>query len=72
MAIGPPLDPSTGLHPALTTVPLHGVDPSQIVLATRAGDRNRLVTAFRKIAEATLTGPTRPHDRPTAPADSAA
>lgn len=54
VAIGPPLDPATGLHPALTTIPLHGVDPSQIVLATRTGDRNRLVTSFRKIAEATL------------------
>ncbi len=50
MAIGPPLDPSTGLHPGLTTVPLHGVDPTRVVLATRAGDRNRLVTGFRTIA----------------------
>jgi hypothetical protein len=27
------------------------------VLATRAGDRGRLVVAFRKLAEAYLTGP---------------
>ena len=34
---------------------LRGVEPSQVVvLATRAGDRNRLVTAFRKHAEARL------------------
>ncbi|MFI1120426.1 LysR family transcriptional regulator [Streptomyces hygroscopicus] len=56
VAIGPPLDHATGLHPSLTTVPLHGVEPSQVVLATRAGDRSRLVTAFRKHAEALLTG----------------
>jgi len=59
VAIGPPLDHATGLHPSLTTVPLHGVEPSQVVLATRTGDRSRLVTAFRKHAEALLTG-TRP------------
>ncbi|MFF9585540.1 LysR family transcriptional regulator [Streptomyces achromogenes] len=56
VAIGPPLDHATGLHPGLTTVPLHGVEPSQVVLATRTGDRSRLVTAFRKHAEALLTG----------------
>ncbi|NKQ55128.1 LysR family transcriptional regulator [Amycolatopsis sp. K13G38] len=39
----------------LTTVPLEGVEPSHVVLATRAGDRGRLVADFRKIAEAQLT-----------------
>ncbi|MEU3410255.1 LysR family transcriptional regulator [Streptomyces sp. NPDC006658] len=57
VAIGPPLDYATGLHPSLTTIPLQGVEPSQVVLATRTGDRSRLVTAFRKHAEALLTGP---------------
>ncbi|NIY69299.1 LysR family transcriptional regulator [Streptomyces malaysiensis] len=74
VAIGPPLDPATGLHPGLTTVPLHGVEPSQVVLATRADDRNRLVTGFRKIAEAVLTGPGRPVPHPPrdgSPAESA-
>ncbi|MFC0553663.1 LysR family transcriptional regulator [Planotetraspora thailandica] len=52
---------SPGLHghslrPDLTTVPLEGVEPSHVVLATRAGDRSRLVAAFRKYAEAHLTG----------------
>ncbi|MFB9468036.1 LysR family transcriptional regulator [Nonomuraea salmonea] len=56
VAVGPPLDHATGLHPALTTVPLRGVEPSQVVLATRAGDGSRLVAAFRRHAEATLTG----------------
>lgn len=45
------------LRPDLTTVPLHGVAPSHVILATRAGDRSRLVTAFRKSARGCLTGP---------------
>ena len=45
------------LHPALTTVPLEGVDPVHVVLATRASDRSRLVAAFRKSAHAHLSGP---------------
>ena len=44
-------------RPDLTTVPLRGVEPSHVVLATRANDRNRLVAAFRKSAQAYLTGP---------------
>ena len=44
-------------RPDLTTVPLHDVEPSHVVLATRAGDRSRLVAAFRKSAQALLTGP---------------
>jgi DNA-binding transcriptional LysR family regulator len=45
------------LHPELTTVPLYGVEPSHVVLATRAGDRSRLVAAFSRCAHAHLTGP---------------
>jgi DNA-binding transcriptional LysR family regulator len=45
------------VRPDLTTVPLRGVKPSHVVLATRANDRNRLVAAFRKSAQAYLTGP---------------
>lgn len=37
-------------RPDLTTVPLHGVAPCHVVLATRAGDNGRLVAAFRKCA----------------------
>ncbi|MCW2652413.1 MAG: LysR family transcriptional regulator [Mycobacterium sp.] len=44
------------LRPDLTTVPLEGVEPSHVALATRAGDHSRLVAAFRKCAEAHLTG----------------
>jgi DNA-binding transcriptional LysR family regulator len=43
------------VRPDLTTVPLEGVEPSHVVLATRAADRNRLVAAFCKYAEAHLT-----------------
>lgn len=45
------------LRPDITTVPLQGVEPCHVVLATRAGDRSRLVAAFRKLAEAHLRGP---------------
>ena len=45
------------LHPDLTTVSLDDVDPSHVVLATRASDRSRLVAAFRKHAQNCLTGP---------------
>jgi hypothetical protein len=47
--------PVSGLRPDLTTVPLEGVEPSHVALATRAGDRGRLVTAFRKCARSHLT-----------------
>jgi DNA-binding transcriptional LysR family regulator len=46
----------TRLRPDLTTVPLEGVEPSRVALATRAGDRRRLLTAFRACARAHLTG----------------
>ena len=45
------------LRPDLTSVPLHGVEPSQVALAVRAGDRGRLVTAFRKVARTHITRP---------------
>ena len=42
------------LRPDLATIPLDGVEPAQVVLATRAGDKNRLAASFRKIAQALL------------------
>ncbi|WP_236790535.1 LysR family transcriptional regulator [Amycolatopsis sp. GM8] len=45
------------LRPDLTTVPIEGIDPCHVVLATRADDRSRLVAAFRKSAQALMTGP---------------
>ena len=44
-------------RPDLTTVPLRGVEPSHVVLATRADDHSRLLAAFRKSAHALLTDP---------------
>ncbi|SPM36199.1 LysR family transcriptional regulator [Mycobacterium rhizamassiliense] len=50
---------TTGFHkrlrPDITTVPLEGVEPGHMVLASRAGDRSRLVAAFSKLAAAHLT-----------------
>ncbi|MGC9535886.1 LysR family transcriptional regulator [Streptomyces sp. UG1] len=45
------------IRPDLTTIPLDGVDPNHVVLATRAGDRGRLVADFRKCARDTLGRP---------------
>jgi DNA-binding transcriptional LysR family regulator len=47
------------LRPDVTTIPLEGVEPSHVVVATRADDRGRLVAAFRKAARAHLTSSTR-------------
>jgi DNA-binding transcriptional LysR family regulator len=46
-----------GPRPDLTMVPLEGVEPGHVVLATRTGERSRLVAAFSKAAQALLTGP---------------
>ncbi|HEY0937543.1 MAG TPA: LysR family transcriptional regulator [Trebonia sp.] len=45
------------VRPDLTTIPLHDVPPGHVILATRTGDRSRLVAAFRKSAQDWLTGP---------------
>ncbi|MGW0420927.1 hypothetical protein [Streptomyces sp. NPDC003015] len=42
------------LRPDVTAVPLHGVEPAHVVLATRAEERSRLVVAFRKAARTLL------------------
>lgn len=46
---------ATDHRPDLTTVPLHGVEPSHVVLATRADDASRLVAALRMLARSHLT-----------------
>jgi DNA-binding transcriptional LysR family regulator len=43
------------IRPDLTAIPLHGVEPGHVILATRAADRSRLVAAFRKSAQDCLT-----------------
>lgn len=50
---------SAAPSPDLTTIPLEGVEPGHVVVATRTRDRSRLVTAFRKSAHDCLTGPAR-------------
>ncbi|MET9116112.1 LysR family transcriptional regulator [Streptomyces longwoodensis] len=52
-----PLPRTHALRPDLTTVPLEDVGPTPVLLVTRAGDRRRLVTEFRRTARALLTGP---------------
>lgn len=47
------------LRPDLTTVPLRDVEPSHVVLATRAGDRSRLLAAACKSLQSHLGPPSR-------------
>ncbi|WP_460528267.1 LysR family transcriptional regulator [Flindersiella endophytica] len=54
----------TRVRPDLTAIPLDDVEPSHVVLATRAGDRNRLVAAFGKIARTHLTPAPHDHEHP--------
>jgi DNA-binding transcriptional LysR family regulator len=44
-------------RPDLMAIPLEGVEPVHVALATRADDRSRIVAAFRRIASAQITGP---------------
>ncbi|WP_371537642.1 LysR substrate-binding domain-containing protein [Streptomyces sp. NBC_00466] len=56
VAIVPAALYAAGVRPDLTTVPLHGVEPGHVVVATREGDRARLVAAFRTSARDCLSG----------------
>ena len=47
----------SGFRSDLAMIPLEGVEPSHVVLATRAGERSRLVAAFSKYAQSHITGP---------------
>jgi DNA-binding transcriptional LysR family regulator len=51
IAIIPACTGVSAVRADLTTVPLLGVEPSHVVLATRADERSRLVAAFRECAE---------------------
>ncbi len=57
VAISPAGAVATNNRPDLTTIPLEGVEPGRVVLAVRADDRSRLVTAFRATAQTHLTSP---------------
>ena len=60
-----------GIRPDLTTVGLSGIEPSHVVLATRTGDRDRLVDAFRKSAKRLLTAPPVAPEPPETEAEAA-
>ncbi|GAB6902244.1 LysR family transcriptional regulator [Kineosporia succinea] len=45
---------ATGIRPDLTTVPIDGVPPGRVVVASRGGDANGLVTAFHTAAQKRL------------------
>jgi DNA-binding transcriptional LysR family regulator len=51
------VDHGRPIRPDITTVPIDGVEPSHVVVATRANDKNRLVAAFRKYARDLITKP---------------
>ena len=54
VSLAPASSRTKGVRPDITTVPVEGIEPSRVVLATRAGEDNRLLTAFRTCAEAHL------------------
>jgi DNA-binding transcriptional LysR family regulator len=51
ITIGPGGEYLARLHPGIVAIPLDGVEPGHVVLATRADERGPLVEAFREIAE---------------------
>lgn len=57
VAVVPAGDLRSTLRPDVTTVPIVGTDPYQVVLATRTNDPNPLVDDFRAAARTHLTGP---------------
>lgn len=52
-----PMAAGARLRPDLVVIPLVGVEPARVVVASRAGDRGELVTAFRESARTHLSGP---------------
>jgi DNA-binding transcriptional LysR family regulator len=47
---------AAGIRPDLVTVPIEGIEPGRVVVASRSGERSPLVSAFRACAQAHLTG----------------
>jgi DNA-binding transcriptional LysR family regulator len=54
IAVLPAGDRRVSLRDDLTTVPLEGVDPTRVVVVTRADDHHPLVAAFRECARVSL------------------
>ena len=48
LAIAPAVGRTTFFRRDITAVPIAGIEPCEVVLATRAGERNPLVAAFRE------------------------
>ncbi|TDD90401.1 LysR family transcriptional regulator [Actinomadura rubrisoli] len=57
LAVLPAGDRRITLRDDLAALPLDGIDPCQVVVATRANDRNPLVADFRDTARTHFTGP---------------
>jgi DNA-binding transcriptional LysR family regulator len=60
IAAGQAVAVTTGFHgrlrPDIVSIPLEGVCPGHVVMASRAGDSSRLVALFRRLAAAHLRG----------------
>lgn len=54
MAILPAGDRRPTLHAELVSIPLHGIEPCRVVVATHAEDRTPLTAAFRELARTHL------------------
>lgn len=50
---------ASGLRADLTTIPLHGVEPGHVVVATRSPNESRLIAGFRASVRDCLTGQAR-------------
>jgi DNA-binding transcriptional LysR family regulator len=50
LALAPAGGGNITLRNDLTAIPVPGIEPCKLVIATRAGERSRLVTAFRETA----------------------
>jgi len=64
VAIVAGIRPGQTIRPDITAIPLHGVEPSHVALATRAGEHNRLLSAFRRAAHALLRAPSDAEEHP--------
>jgi DNA-binding transcriptional LysR family regulator len=62
ISIVPTGDRRTTLRDDVATIPIDGVEPSQVVVVTRADDRNPLVAHFRESARNLLAGEAEPAD----------
>jgi DNA-binding transcriptional LysR family regulator len=60
IAMAPASEQDGTLRHDLTTVPIEGIEPCRVVLATRLTERSPLVSAFRESARRLLVGSTQP------------